>query len=357
MKGEVYFRALLSGERCSIPDRLVFCLLRFVALIYGLAMRLRLLAYRSGLFRSYSLPVPVISIGNIVVGGTGKTPVTAWIADYFLKRGKKVAVLTRGYGGSMEGEVAIVSDGENRLLTPIEAGDEPCLLADMLPGLIVVMGSNRYQAGCLAQERFKPDIFLLDDGFQHLRLKRDLDILLLDAAKPLGNGFTFPAGFLREPAAAVRRADLAVFTRSEGLLPPNVLLSEKTVSVSAVHKLTGFRTLAGKETKPFAELQSLRGLAFAGIAAPELFFDALEKEGLTLASTLAFPDHTIYGDAEYAALARLRSSSRADYLITTAKDAIKLQYSGGEEAPFYVASLEMVFRDVQSLSRELDKFL
>lgn len=357
MKGEVYFRELLSGERSAPADKLALCLLRFVACLYGFVMSLRALAYSSGIFRSYSLAKPVISVGNIVVGGTGKTPMTAWIAGYFLQKGKKVAVLTRGYGGSMEGQVAIVSDGTKRILTPAEAGDEPCLLADTLPGLIVVMGSNRYQAGCLALEKFNPDIFLLDDGFQHLRLKRDLDILLLDAAKPLGNGRTFPAGLLREPVAAVGRADIAVFTRCEAAAPPDMVLPENTAIVFARHQLTGFRTLAGGGTRPFAELQALRGLAFAGIAAPELFFDALENAGLKLAATLSFPDHTRYGDDEYAALARLRSSSKADYLITTAKDAIKLDHAGGKDAPFYIAILEMAFHDARSLSRELDKFL
>lgn len=357
MKGEIYYRELLSGESSSLADRLVFCLLRLVAIIYGMVMRTRSLAYSSGLFRCHSLPRPVISVGNIVVGGTGKTPMTAWIADYFLQRGKKVAVLTRGYGGSLEGEVAIVSDGTKRLLTPWQAGDEPCLLADMLPGLIVVMGSNRYQAGVLAQEQFNPDIFILDDGFQHLRLQRDLDILLLDAARPLGNGFTFPAGFLREPVAAVRRAQVVVFTRSDAQLPPQLTLPDSTVTLFALHRLTGFRTLSGDGPRPFSELKSLRGLAFAGIAAPEGFFAALEKAGLNLAATLAFPDHTSYGDDEYAALARLRSSSRADYLITTAKDAIKIDCATGKEVPFYLATLEMAFRDVRPLSNELDKFL
>ncbi len=357
MKGEVYFRELLSGERRSLADRLVLQLLRVVSLFYALAMRTRALAFKNGLFRSYSLGRPVISVGNIVVGGTGKTPMTAWIADYFLRRGKKVVVLTRGYGGSLEGTVAVVSDGVKRILTPKQAGDEPCLLADMLPGLIVVMGSNRYEAGSFAAERFNPDIFILDDGFQHLRLKRDLDIVLLDAGKPFGNGITFPAGFLREPVSSLNRANLVVFTRSDYDSPPQAAIPSKTAFLLARHRLTGFRTLAGGKTGSFAELQSRRGLAFAGIAAPEVFFDALEEEGLNLAATLAFPDHTVYGEVEYSALARLRLSSRADYLITTAKDAIKLNYAGGEDARLYVALLEMAFKDVMPLKRELDKFL
>ena len=155
----------------------------------------------------------MISVGNITVGGTGKTPATAFIARLLIGRGLKVAVLSRGYGGSMEGETAIVADGRTILLDAGQCGDEPYLLAATVPGLMVVMGADRYSAGMLAMERLSPDIFLLDDGFQHLRLRRDLDILLVDWARPFGNGRTLPAGLLREPLSAVQRADLVVYTR------------------------------------------------------------------------------------------------------------------------------------------------
>ena len=176
-------------------------------------MRLRALFYEIGIFRVKRLPLPVISVGNITMGGTGKTPTVILIARELMARGKRVAVLTRGYGGSLEGETRIVSDGEKLFLSPAEAGDEPCLLASSLPGLMVVMGSDRYRAGCLALKELSPDCFILDDGFQHQRLGRDLDILLLDGTAPFNNGWTLPAGFLREPISAVSRADLVILTR------------------------------------------------------------------------------------------------------------------------------------------------
>lgn len=357
VRGEAYFRDLVDGKRHSPVDRAVFILLLLCSFPYAAVMCLRSLLYRGGILTAKRLPRPVVSVGNIVVGGTGKTPMTAWIAAYLMQKGKKVAVLTRGYGGSLEGEVAVVADGSRRLLDPADAGDEPCLLADLLPGLIVVMGSDRYQAGCLAMELFSPDIFILDDGFQHLKLRRDLDIVLLDAAKPKGNGFTFPAGLLREPFSALRRAHLALFTRSKGTDPDGIVLPPGMGRCHAKHQLTGFSSGGSDSLHPFSELQGRRGLAFAGIADPEGFFNSLEAEGVSLAATLAFPDHSSYGEDECAALARLKRSCRADFLITTAKDGVKLASASAGEFPFFVARLEMAFYESAPLEAALDKLL
>jgi len=355
--GEKYFRELVEGRRSTPLDRALFTLLWLCSIPYAVVMRLRSLLYRCGILAARQLPRPVVSVGNIVVGGTGKTPMTAWIAAYLMERGKKVAVLTRGYGGKLEGQVAVVADGSRRLLNPVDAGDEPCLLADLLPGLIVVMGSDRYRAGCLAMERFSPDIFILDDGFQHQKLQRDLDLVLLDGEKPQGNGFTFPAGLLREPFSALRRAHLAIFTRSSGTDPAGLTLPPGLQRCHARHHLAGFTTGENDTLRPFSELQGLRGLAFAGIADPDGFFNLLEAEGVSLAATLAFPDHSSYGDEECAALARLKRSCRADFIITTAKDAVKLAPVSAGELPFHVARLEMVFHDAGPLMAALDKLL
>ncbi len=355
--GEAYFRELVDGTRRSPADRILFAFLRLCAIPYAVVMVVRAYLYRAGILASHRLPRPVVSVGNIVVGGTGKTPMTAWIASYLMGKGKRVAVLTRGYGGRLEGEVAVVADGTRRLLEPADAGDEPCLLADSLPGLIVVMGSDRFRAGTLAMTRFNPDIFILDDGFQHLKLKRDLDVVLLDGTNPRGNSLTFPAGLLREPFGAVGRASLVVFTRSDGRTPPGLPLPAGMPVCHAVHRLTGFTTTGGGALRPFDGLRGRRGLAFAGIANPAAFFDALEAEGLTLAATLAFPDHSVYGDEECAALARLRRGCGADYLITTAKDGVKFGSAVPADIPFYIACLEMAFHDEAPLRAALDNLL
>lgn len=357
MKVEEFFNKLVKEEGLSFFEKMLRVMLKGVSLLYSLVMRLRALLFLSGILSSRSLPAPVISVGNLVLGGTGKTPVTIYIAGYLLRKGLKVAVLTRGYGGRLEGEVAVVSDGGRRLLSVADAGDEPSLMAETLPGLIVVMGSDRYRAGCLAMEQFKPDIFILDDGFQHLRVRRDLDILLMDAKKPFGSGSVFPAGTLREPVSAANRADLLILTRcneADGAVAD--LLPLKPLA-KANHALSGVKKSLSGELLPFSLLSGKLGAAFAGIADPMSFFDSLEEKGLKLGATLSFPDHCDYGEQETAALARLMKTSRADYLITTAKDAVKIGGLINDSAPFYIATLEIEFFDSSVVESLIDKLL
>jgi tetraacyldisaccharide 4'-kinase len=354
MKGEEYFRQLWDGKRNGPADRLFLSLLKPLSAPYALALRLRAAAYAAGIFRSFRLPRPVVSVGNMTVGGTGKTPMVAYLARWFMERGKRVTVLSRGYGGSRQGEISIVSDGGSILLTPAEAGDEPYLLACSVPGLSLVIGADRYRAGLLALERLDPDILILDDGFQHQRLKRDLNLLLLDCGKPFGNDWTLPAGTLREPPSAVERADLVIFTRCSDSALPQVTGKP---CCHASHRLTSALPLAGGEPLPFRALEGLRGLAFAGIAQPASFFYSLEGEGLHLAATLAFPDHCKYGEPEIAAICRLKEASSADYLITTGKDAVKLVSYGERLGPVYAAGLELCFADAGPLTAALEKLL
>ncbi|MBT0665555.1 tetraacyldisaccharide 4'-kinase [Geobacter pelophilus] len=357
MKGEAYFKDLISGKRHGAGDRLLFTLLQIVALVYAAVMRLRAFGYRVGLLRSRKLPRPVISVGNITVGGTGKTPTVLHLARLLMAQGKRVVVLTRGYGGTLEGETRVVSDGTSLLLSPEEAGDEPCLLASQLPELIVVMGSDRYLAGMLAMERFSPDLFILDDGFQHLRLQRDLNILLLDGRDPFAGSRTLPAGLLREPVSAAGRADLVLFTRCGDVAPEIPPAIQEIPHCTASHALTGWLPLAGGEARPFSELSGRRIIAFAGIADPSGFFDTLEQQGLPLLATLAFPDHTKYGKEELEALGGLKRSKRADCLITTGKDAVKLLPYRGILRDCCVAQLELKINEPGLLLAALEKLL
>lgn len=337
-----------------MADRLLLSVLTLLSFPYALALRLREKAYAAGIFRSYRLPKPVVAVGNITTGGTGKTPMTAYLARWFIERGKRVVVLSRGYGRANEEEIRIVADGSTVFLSPDEAGDEPYLLATSQPGLPVVVGADRYRAGCLALKRFNPDIFIIDDGFQHLRLKRDLNILLLDCGKPFGNGQTLPAGTLREPVTAANRADLVLFTRCNGHEP--ALVTDKPWC-AASHRLTGALPLAGGEAVPFHSLGKAGGLAFAGIADPVSFFESLEREGLRLTATLALPDHCKYGELEIAALCRLQEASSADYLITTEKDAVKLKTYLERLGMVFAAGLELRFVDAGPLETALEKLL
>ena len=357
MKGENYYKRLVAGESLRFTDRLLFMFLKFCSFLYSIVMRLRSLFYEVGILTVKQLPLPVISVGNITMGGTGKTPTVLLIARELLARGKRVAVLTRGYGGSLEGETRIVSDGEKLFFSPAEAGDEPCLLASSLPGLIVVMGSDRYRAGCLALKEFSPDCFILDDGFQHQRLARDLNILLLDYTAPFNNCWTLPAGFLREPTSAVNRADLVIFTRCTAADSPDKYLPKQIPFCRSFHTLTGYTPLSGGEVHPFTGLTGRRLVAFCGIADPVSFFDGIEACGVQLVATLAFPDHTGYGSREMEALGKLKRQSRADGLITTAKDAVKLLPYSGIIGDCFVARMELTLHDSRLLIAALDRII
>ena len=349
-----YFQELVAGERRGVRDRALLAVLRIFSRPYGWVLRLRALAYRAGLLRSYRLPCPVISVGNITLGGTGKTPMVAWLAQELMSRGLRVAVLSRGYGGAAGGKITIVSDGVSILVPPEVSGDEPNLLAHKVPGLMVVIGADRYGAGLLALKELKPDIFILDDGYQHLRLARDLNILLLDASHPFANGYTLPAGFLREPVAAAGRADLVVYTRcAPGELPRH--FPEKPCCWTSP-RISGLVPLGGGEPAGFEKLAGARVSAFSGIASPGSFFDLLEGEGVRLTATVSFPDHAAYGEDEIAAICRLKTASRSAYLVTTEKDAVKLAPFAGRIGPCYVAPLELSWQDGKALGAALEKF-
>ena len=205
-----------SAAGSNVPSSLLSLetALLVLSLAYGVVIRIRARLYAAGVLPSKALLCRVISVGNIIAGGTGKTPMTIFVAQLLRDKGQRVVVLSRGYRGSMEASGGIVSDGERIFKGPDEAGDEPYLMARVLKGIPVVVGKRRYEAGMMAIARFQPDVIVLDDAFQHLRLKRDLDLVLLDCRSPWGNGYLLPRGLLREPLSALRRAHAIIFTRS-----------------------------------------------------------------------------------------------------------------------------------------------
>ena len=352
---EHYFRSLIAGERQGVLDRMLRGVLVVLSIPYGAVVRARALAYGLGVLRTHRLDRPVISVGNLTVGGTGKTPTVALLARLLMARGKRVAVLSRGYGGSLEGETRIVSDGITVMLGAVEAGDEPVLLAGLVPGLMVVIGADRYRAGLMAQQRLNPDVFILDDGFQHLRLHRDLNILLMDCRNPLGGGRTLPAGWLREPLSALERADLVIYTRCHGGETPQ--FHGTLPHCRSSHRLTGVERLCDGAVLPMDSLVGKKVVAFAGIADPESFFTALRQEGLGLAAALPFPDHCRYGAEELAMILATRAATPDAVVVTTGKDAVKLGTFGESLGELYAAVLEMQLDDPAPLERTLDKIL
>lgn len=317
--------------------------------LYGRVGQVRVALYRRGLLPSHDFPVPVVSVGNLAVGGTGKTPTVDWIARYCQEQGRRVAVVSRGYGGRGAGAVGVVSDGRQLLLSPEVAGDEPVLLARRNPRLIVVVAPRRAHGVRTAIDEFGADLIILDDGFQHLAVRRDLDIVLLDAKHPLGNGRVLPAGLLREFPEALARGDLFILTRAdaESSAPdlPGPLLTSR-------HRLADRATTLDGRSLPLDALRGKRLVAFAGIADPEAFFSDLRSKGLTLSETLAFSDHVTYNRAE---MARIKAAA-GEVLLTTEKDAVKLR-ADAFAVPCYAVPLVLTFDHPELLTAYLDRLL
>lgn len=330
--------------------------------VYGVVTRARLTAYRRGWLATSKLPVPVISVGNLTTGGTGKTPFVEWVcraasANKGESAPKRVGVLTRGYGRENPKSQVVVSNGTELLASEQEAGDEALLLARNLLGIAaVVCNPNRVAAGEWAIENLNTEVFVLDDGFQHLRLARDLDIVIIDATNPwgVGGGSLLPYGRLREPRTGLSRADCVVITRMDQLDDHSALEKEIAQLAGAVPVFssrmvtTAIRELGG-EVADRKALASQPLAAFCGVGNPESFFDKLRRDGFTLALTRPFADHHRYKQSELKALAQEAKARGAKGLITTAKDAIKLE-SLDLEIPCYVFEIQIVIDDEAGLA-------
>lgn len=305
-----------------------------LSLIYRSVITGRRLLY-SHLKRPERLPARVISIGNLTLGGTGKTPAVIAIAEEALRRGFKPCVLTRGYKGRAKGLV-FVSRGEAPLLDAHQAGDEPLLMAERLRGVPVVMGKRRYEAGILALEdvysmtpKTGDVLFILDDGFQHLSLHRDVDILLIDAADPFGNERLLPEGRLREPLSAMKRADIIVITKADmagevslsGLLKRIRRYNPESPVYRAYHRPTRLTGPTG-ESRPIEFLNNRRIHAFAGIANPAYFKAILDSKGASVLRFKTFRDHYAYKQKD---IDRIEKEAAGLDIITTEKDLVKLR--------------------------------
>lgn len=311
-------------------------LLSGVSMLYGGAVRLRRLLYSRGILATFELPRPVISVGNLTAGGTGKTPTVIHLAELISMLGYRPAIISRGYKGQGEKEGAVVSDGRCVLSDARMAGDEPYLIANLLPAVPVMVGRDRHSVGMEIIKRFQPDVILLDDGFQHLRLKRDLNILLLDARSPFGNARLIPRGTLREPAKTLQSADVVLLTRSNQMTPESYLrlvrLAQPRPVFPTTHtSMTRFTVpaqcaLGGWDHKQdtATDLRGRRVFAFAGLGSNETFFGAVKDSGAQVVGVAGFEDHYAYtvGDLERIALAAGRAG--ALHLVTTDKDFVRL---------------------------------
>lgn len=302
--------------------------------------------YRSGVLRSHMVGCPVVSIGNLTVGGTGKTPAVELAVRTLTGLGHRPAVVSRGYRRRSRG-VQVVADAASIRLEGEDAGDEPFLLARRLPGVPVVVGANRAEAVKVARERFDVTAIVLDDGFQHRTVRKDLEIVMARASRPWGNGRLLPDGPLREPLRALSRADVVVAAGTASIEgAPEV--------VAAAHRYApGCPVLAARYVPvecweaqrvraiPLAQLAHTRLLAFAGIAAPAGFQSTLGELGVQVESVVGFPDHHWYHERDLAALESRAAAPGIDGLVTTEKDWVRLRPLRPCRRPLYVVSVRL----------------
>jgi tetraacyldisaccharide 4'-kinase len=325
--------------------------------LYGAGMRTRAALYRAGLLPVHRLAAPVISVGNITAGGTGKTPLVEWIARELAQAGRRVCILTRGYGRANPRSRVVVSNGEAVLAGVREAGDEPFLLAERLVRKAAVISHlDRVSAARWAVENLGSDVFVLDDGFQNLRVARNLNIVTIDATNPWSNGHILPAGLLREPRSALSRADCVVLTRAEQSGSLDALRAEighfghnPRIIVSRM-KTCAVRQ-PGHDALNSQGLELAHLAAFCAIGNSQSFFSRLRREGRSLRHTRAFPDHHVYSQADLDTLVRESRALGATTLITTAKDEVKLR-TLRFDLPCYVLDIEIEIEAAENL-REL----
>ncbi len=323
------WRAIVEQKTGRLTRCTVGPLLTAIAWPYDWAHQLRLRLYTRGWASVKRLPCRVLSVGNLTLGGTGKTPLVEAIAILLRDKGYRVGVLSRGYGGKRRESIIVVSDGKRCLASPDVAGDEPVLLAEHLPGVPVLVGKDRYMAGVLAAERFGVEVAVLDDGFQHLQLARDLDILVLDAARPFGNGRLFPRGDLRERPSALTRADAVVLTHWESSIAISTSVLPLPHPIPPLfrsqHEALDLHVLQDGQTLPLASLKGRRVLAFCGIGTPESFQRILNSVGAAVVGFIPFPDHHPYTRRELEGLGHAAQAHNAEVMVTTEKDGIWLR--------------------------------
>jgi len=336
---------VIMGRREGMSATLFGAFLQVCSYLFSGIVQLRLLLYRNRILRDQPLGCLVVVVGNLTVGGTGKTPVVEKFARALHDRGRKVAILSRGYKSKAppfwrkwwfwlnhteEEPPRVVSDGQTVLLDSEMAGDEPFMLARNLPGVVVLVDKNRVKSGAYAIKRFGCDTLVLDDGFQYLPLKGRLNLLLVDKSNPFGNGFLLPRGVLREPIKHLQRASYVFLTKSRGVRDEELEAMIRKFNPAAeiiecAHKPQYLQRIGNGERLPLASLAGRRIGAFSGIAAPESFEAFLRETGAKLIYTRRFLDHYRFTADDLADVFAEARAAGVELMITTEKDAVRIE--------------------------------
>ncbi len=305
----MYFYNIITGKNRVIFGSILRPLLILLSFLFFFVVKARCFFYKIGILRSVKLKRPVISVGNITWGGTGKTPLTEAILRRFLQKRKRVALLTRGYGK-----------------------DEERVIFQNFPEVSILSGKDKLFNALQAQENSDLDLFLMDDGFQHLSVKRDADIVTINATDPVGNGFLIPAGILREPLNSLKRADMVIITKSDLVDKERLFNLKRLIQGAAgdidifegVHEPAFFYT-AFKEKKLLGYIRQRRACVISGLADNNSFSMTLKRLGAIVVSTFSYMDHHKYGETDIAEIAEAVEKNNADTIVTTEKDWIKLK--------------------------------
>jgi tetraacyldisaccharide 4'-kinase len=359
---ETYVLSVIEDRRHDFWARWLSRLLLALSWLYRLIVQSRLLLYRHGILRHHSLGCQVISIGNLTVGGTGKTPIVETFARALVKQGRKVAILSRGYKSESPpfwqklrnlfglqpdaNPPRVVSDGKSLLLDSSTSGDEPFMLATNLPNVVVIVDKNRVKAGRYAVKKFGCDTLILDDGFQYMKLKHRLDLVLVDRTNPFGNRQMLPRGLLREPVRNIRRASYLFITKSRGNGEPDLKAELRALNPTAEiiecrHSAKRLQDVFSGERKPLETLQGLEIAAVSAIAQPKGFEDELVRLGAKLLYHKRYADHHRYSQMEIIEFINKSIERGAKAIVTTEKDAVRFPNIERRDLPMYFLRVEI----------------
>ena len=348
--------------------------LSVLALLYGSGVRLRSTAYARQWIKKNRLECVVVSVGNLALGGTGKTPLTIYLARLIQSYGYRVVIINRGYKGRAEDKGGVVSNGKEIAMPASACGDEAYMMAGILRDIPVVVGRDRHAAGSMALQTFRPQVILLDDGFQHIRLERDMDLVLLDAKKPFGNGKLLPRGVLRESKNTLQRAGAIVLTRAGKGRPaafedvgryapgkPIFQCAHRPYIVGMVPSNTTGQLDApmSGETIGMDFLKGRRGYALSGIARNERFQETLGQAGVHVCGTSFFGDHHWYSEGELKQIAQTAVKKGSELIITTHKDFVRIPRTISWPLDLVVVGVGIQFPDNgfdEYIRRELRRF-
>lgn len=329
------------------------------ALFFCFIQKIRRFCFKIGIFKQHKSKCKIISIGNLTLGGSGKTPLTIFLAKYLRNKGRTIAIAHRGYKGKFENTIKLISDNNSVYDYAKDAGDEPFLLAINLPGIPVIVGKNRTEAIKFLENKFSPNYIILDDSFQHLKVKHDLDFLLFNAKNPIGNGFVIPAGMLREPKSEIKFCDFIVFNNcTEDFEIPNWLKKFSKPIIQTEFQIKTFVSYRTNENKDVSYFKEKKIFLISGIGNPNSFENSIRSLGMNFSHHYIFPDHHNFKyKKDILPIIQRGIEEKINAILTTEKDFMKLQYIASSEIDFYYAKLEIKIKNLKEFEELVFKHL